>query len=69
MVRLLDISIAITLVVLFLPVLVLMQGLLALNRKSVMLVMRQFQLDKLPLLFRVAKGRMSLREWWEEQRR
>ena len=66
MLRLLDMSIAITFIVLLLPAMLMMQGLLAINRAKTTRAMRQFQLEKIPLLFRVAKGKMSLRSFWKE---
>lgn len=64
MARLLDVIVATSLLLLLGPSVLVIYAALALNKRPVTAGLQRFSLDKLPLLFQVLQGTLTIREWW-----
>ncbi len=61
--RLLDILVAASLLLLLMPAVLLVQVALASNNRRLHIGLQRSSFDKLPLLFQVLQGRLTIREW------
>lgn len=63
MLRLLDMSVAASLLLLLMPAVLLVQVALASNNRRLHIGLQRSSFDRLPLLFQVLRGRLTIREW------